>query len=360
LVVALARAVEAVAPTVRVPPRAFDVTRVPDHLRITFAVHDDTDAVVAGGKDLDDIKRRLRAKMRAAVARATPLEERRGITAWDFGDVPRRVDTVRGGHTVHGYPALLDDGDSISLRVFTTPELQERVMRGGVRRLLLLAVPVSKRAVEADLTNRDKLMLARFAPQTAGAIASDCVAAVADRLVVEHGDVWTRTDFDALIATARQQLPTRSATALRTAAEIVAVAGDVEAQLGKLVSASLAANVADARRHLARLVRDRFVITHGEHRLSDVLRYVTGIKRRVDKLPENPSKDLHKLSQVLSVEREYSSLLEALPRGDVDQRVVDVGWMLEELRVSVFAPSLGTSRPVSTKRVVAELAALRG
>ena len=123
-------------------------TRVPDHLRITFAVHDETDAVVGLGKDLDELKRQLRATLRSAVARATPVDERRGITGWDVGDLPRRVDTVRGDHTVYGYPALLDDGDSVSLRVFTTAELQERVMRGGVRRLLLLAVPVGKRAVE--------------------------------------------------------------------------------------------------------------------------------------------------------------------------------------------------------------------
>ncbi len=360
LVVALARAVEAAVPSVRVPPRAFDASRVPGHLRITFAVHDETDAVVGLGKDLAEVKRQLRATLRAAVARATPVDERRGITTWDVGDLPRRVDTVRGGHTVHGYPALLDDGDSVSLRVFTTAELQGRVMRGGVKRLLLLAVPVGKRAVETHLNNRDKLMLSRFAPQSATSIATDCVAAVADRLVVEYGEVWTTAQFDSLVATARRQLPLRSAIALRTASEIVALAADIEEQLAKLISASVAPNVADVRRHLARLVRDRFVVVHGEHRLSDVLRYVNGIKRRLDKLPENPAKDLHKLAEVSKVEREYSSLLASLPPGDVGQDVVDLGWMLEELRVSVFAPSLGTSRPVSTKRVVAELVALRG
>jgi ATP-dependent helicase HrpA len=152
----------------------------------------------------------------------------------------------------------------------------------------------------------------------------------------------------------------RSAVALRTAAEIVAAAADVEEHLAKLISASVAPNVADVRRHLARLIRDRFVVAHGEHRLADVLRYVNGIRRRLEKLPENPAKDLHKLAEVRNVEREYSSLLESLPRGDVGHEVVDLGWMLEELRVSIFAPSLGTNRPISTKRIVAELVALRG
>ena len=290
----------------------------------------------------------------------TPIDERRGITTWDVGDLPRRVDTVRGGHTVHGYPALLDDDNSVSLRVFTTAELQQRVMRGGVKRLLLLAVPVGKRAVEAQLANRDKLMLARFAPQTATAIATDGIAAVADRLVTEHGEVWTAAQFDSLVATARRQLPMRSATALHTAAGIVAAAAEIEEHLAKLISPSVAPNVTDVRQHLARLVREHFVIAHGEHRLADVLRYVNGITRRLDKLPENPAKDLHKLAEVRKVERDYSALLASLPPGDVDSEVIDLGWLLEELRVSVFAPSLGTSRPVSTKRIVAQLVALRG
>ena len=317
LSVALARAVEAAVPSVRVPARAFAVARVPDHLRISFAVHDDADEVVAIGKDLSEIKRRLRATLRAAVAKATPVEERRGITKWDVGDLPRRIDTVRGGHTVHGYPALLDDGNSVSLRVFTTAELQERVMRGGVKRLLLLAVPVGKRAVETHLSNRDKLMLARFTPQTANSIASDCVATVADRLVAEHGEVWTASEFDALVAEARRQLPLRSSIALRRTADIIAVAAEIERQLAKLISPSVAPNVADVRRHLARLVAAGFVVAHGEHRLDDVLRYVNGIKRRLEKLTESPAKDLHKLAEVLEVEREYSSLLDSLPPGDV-------------------------------------------
>jgi len=360
LAVALARAVEAAVPSVRVTPRAFDAGRVPDHLRITFAVHDDTDAVVGLGKDLDEIRRRLSTRLRSAVARATAIEERRGIIAWDVGDLPRRVDTMRAGHTVHGYPALLDDGDSVSLRVFTTADLQTRVMRGGVKRLLLLAVPVGKRAVESRLANRDKLMLARFTPQTADAIAVDCITAVAERLVVEQGEVWTGAQFDSLVSVARKHLPSRSAEALHSAAEIVAVAAEIEQQLAKLISPTVAPNVGDVRQHLARLVRQGFVVAHGEHRLADVLRYVTGIKRRLDKLPENPAKDLHKLAEVRRIEREYSSLLAALPPGDVSQDVVDLGWLLEELRISIFAPSLGTSRPVSTKRIATELAAVRG
>jgi ATP-dependent helicase HrpA len=359
LVVALARALEKVAPSpVRVPRQAFDTSRLPPHLRIGFAVHDQTGAVVGGGKDLNDVKRALRAQMRAEVASVTTLQERRGITSWDFGDLPERIDTERGGHTVHGYPAVLDDGNSVSLRVFTNAQLQARVMRGGVTRLLLLAVPVGKRAIEAQLTNSHRLAVARFGLQTADGIAADCVTAVADRLVADAGEVRTAAGFESLVRVARRELPQRGAAALRAAADIIAAAARIDDRLSTLVSDSVSANVADIRRHLRRLVRAGFVAAHGAHRLDDVLRYVRGIERRLEKVPENPAKDLHKLADVLAVERRYADLLDAVPAGEVTPEMVDVGWTLEELRVSVFAPSLGTARPVSPKRITADF--LRG
>jgi len=105
-------------------------------------------------------------------------------------------------------------------------------------------------------------------------------------------------------------------------------------------------------------VRARFVVDHGEHRLADVLRYLNGIKRRLDKLTESPAKDLHKLAEISKIEGEYSSLLQSLAPEAVTPEVVELGWLLEELRVSIFAPSLGTARPVSTKRITAQLVAL--
>ena len=157
LAVALARAVEAVVPSVRVPARAFDATRVPDHLRVTFAVHDETDAVVGLGKDLDELKRRLRATLRAAVARATPLDERRGITGWDVGDLPRRVDTgARRPYGARLPGTARRRRQRLAACLHHGRRLQERVMRGGVKRLLLLTVPVGKRAVETNLANREQ------------------------------------------------------------------------------------------------------------------------------------------------------------------------------------------------------------
>ena len=109
----------------------------------------DADGVVHDADDdLDAIRARLAPEARAAIADLAPIDERRGIVTWDVGTVPQVVEMSQRGHAVRGYPALLDDDDSVSLRVLTNPDLQQRVMRGGVRRLLLLTAAPSTRDVQ--------------------------------------------------------------------------------------------------------------------------------------------------------------------------------------------------------------------
>ena len=124
------------------------------------------------------------------------------ITKWNFGELPHEVTTMRADVPVRGYPALLDDGDSVSIRVFTTPNLQAKVMRNGVRRLLLIAVPVAKRAIERDLTSGLRLAVAQSRSLTLEQLADDCLTAAADRVIADFGALpYTATDFDDLART---------------------------------------------------------------------------------------------------------------------------------------------------------------
>ncbi|MEY4174794.1 MAG: hypothetical protein RI900_1959 [Actinomycetota bacterium] len=329
---------------VRVPPTAFDPDRVPGHLRITFGVHDDRGNAIASGKDLVALQRSLAATVRSSVARAAPIEERKGITSWDFGDLPRTVETERSGAVVRAYPALLDDGDSVSIRVLTSAALQQRVMRTGVRRLLLIAVPVGKRAVGRD---------------TSTSLLPDCCVAAADAVIHRHGDVpYTRSDFEVLLAAARDELPAEAARLLRLANEVRSAAAGVRSRLDRLVAPAVAAGANDARAQLERLTRDGFVLTAGGARLADVVRYVKAIDHRLARLPEAPQKDAMNLREVAALERRYTELLRRTAREDVTAEMVDVGWMLEELRVAVFAQTLGAAKGISATRVGRALAAL--
>ena len=346
LVDALADTVHKVTGVV-VPARAFDIDRVDPHLRITFAVHDSAGAVVASGRDLDALRTALAARTRAAIARVAPVDERKGIVTWDIGDLDPVVETTRDGLTVRGYPALVDDGDSVSIRVFTRPELQARVMRGGVRRLLLLAVPVGKRALESTLP-----------PGTTSTevLRGDCVMAAADDLIdAAGGPMWDAARFEALVATARDEMPALAARLLRTAAEIQRTADRTRAVLRGLSAPTVADSVADIGRHLDRLTYPGFVTATGRERLGDVLRYVRAIEFRAGRLPAEAARDRSRMAEILPLERRYARLLDGLPVDRQTPEFVGLGWTLEELRVSLFAQTLGAARGASTTKVARAL-----
>jgi ATP-dependent helicase HrpA len=346
---------------VHVPMQAFEPSKVPTHLRLHFAVDDDKGKVLAVGDDLPGLRTLLATRVRAAVARETAIEERKGITTWDFDDLPRMVETSRDGMVVRGYPALLDDVDSVSIRVLTNPDLQARVQRTGVRRLLTLAVPVSKRAVERDLTNAAKLAVARDGTVSLETLEGECITAAADDVLARHGGpTWTADGFDALSRAARDELADRAATGLKAATEVCAAANEVRARLDRLVAPAVLASADDARAQLARLVHPGFVVTAGLARLTDLVRYVKAIDHRLAKLPEDPHRDQARLRDVVALEQRYVRLLQRTPRADVTAELVELGWSLEELRVSVFAQGLGAARGVSAPKIAKQLAAFGG
>jgi ATP-dependent helicase HrpA len=364
---ATGRLVDAVAETltqvsrVIVPADLFDGARVPQHLRVTFDVLDADGNSLGRSKDLDVLRRRLNPQLRSAIAAASPVAERSGITAWDLGELPQVVETLHDGHLVRGYPALVDDRDSVTLRVLTNAELQTRVMRTGVRRLVMLAVPVGRRAAEAQLTNSLRLAIAGGAAGSLDELVLDSVTAAADSIVRSAGQLpWDDQAFTELVRIARNEMPTRAASALRIAATAIAAATALDARLTKLVAPAVQPSADDARAQLRRLVRPGFITATGVDRLDDIVRYLAGIDRRIDKLPEDPSRDQQRTRQIVALERRYMALLDGLGRSGVTPEVIELGWSLEELRISEFAQVVGTKRPVSPQRIVAELSRLGG
>jgi ATP-dependent helicase HrpA len=346
----------------RIPPEAFDATKVPAHLRITFSVESDDGAPLAVGTDLEALRRLLSARLRSAIAEVTPGIERAGIVRWDFGSLPKSIETLRAGNVVLGFPALLDDTDSVSIRVFTNPAVQARAMTTGLRRLLLLTVTVPRKPLERELPNAVRLAVAANGMNPA-ALADDCVVAAADEVLSHRradfdAGPWDETGFDVLYSAARAGMPRIAAAAMSTAGDILVAAVQVRHRLDRLITPAVAPAVADAREQLARLVHPRFVTASGARRLPDVLRYVHAIDRRLEKLPSDPGRDAQRMREVQALEQRYRRTLEQLSRAQVTADVVEVGWMLEELRVGLFAQALGTSGPASVQRVGRELARL--
>jgi ATP-dependent helicase HrpA len=356
---ALAAAVNAVA-DVKVTGSSFDRSVVPDHLRLHFVVSDDEGTVHAVGTDLEAIKAQLAGSVRESIAAAAPIEERRGIVSWDLGDLPRVVESTDRAMDVKAYPALLDVGDSVALRVVTTPELQQRIMRGGVRRLLLLDGAPTRSSIVRKLDNGDRLAIAS-GDIDLGEVSGDCVAAAVDRVMTDHGSLpWTEAEFDSLRRAVRDATPGLAANALHKAARVIAAASEARDRLASLHAAALRPSVDDANLHLGRLVHPGFVLGAGIERLDDIERYVRAIVYRLDHLAGAGERDRRHMAEIVPLEQRYGNIVDNAGPGKLPAEIVDVRWQLEELRVATFAQPLMVKRPgqpaVSAKRIAATLA----
>ncbi|MER7503585.1 ATP-dependent RNA helicase HrpA [Nonomuraea pusilla] len=331
---------------VRVPRDAWQLDQVPDHLRITYRVIDERKRTVAEDKDLDALKRRLAPRLRRTLSEAGDDIERTGLRGWSFGTLPKVFEQGR----MKGYPALVDARDSVSIKIFETEAEQRRSHWTGTRRLLLLNVTNPAKSLLGGLSNQAKLALSRSPHGGAVALFDDVVNAAVDKLMHDlGGPAWDPAGFDRLHQHVRAELHDTAAEVLGRVEQILSVWHAAGTRLDALRPG---AATDDVRDQLGRLVYPGFVAATGYRRLPDILRYIRAVERRLTKLPEEPWRDEEWMQRVHKVEDDYHDLLEKLPparRGDPD--VVEVRWMIEELRVSFFAQTLGTPTPVSEKRI---------
>ncbi|THA67703.1 ATP-dependent RNA helicase HrpA [Streptomyces sp. A0642] len=341
----------------------FDLSRVPDHLKITFRVVDERRRKVAEDKDLEALRVQLRPKARQALSKAAAATagpsgesiERSGLTDWTIGTLDRVFETRRAGQPVKAFPALVDQGETVAVRLFDTEAEQQQAMWRGTRKLILLNIPVNPAKFASDkLTNQQKLALSRNPHGSIQALFDDCATAAADRLIAAHGGpAWDEASFRKLYDKVRADLVDLTVRTIGQVQQILAAWQACERRLKSTNSLVLINNVTDVRDHLARLVPPGFVTLTGLRRLPDLMRYLVAEDRRLQQMPTNAQRDTTRMEKVHEMQDEYAWLLEQLPQGrPVPQEVLDIRWMIEELRVSYFAHALGTAFPVSDKRIV--------
>jgi ATP-dependent helicase HrpA len=352
---------------VTVPREAWRWDHVPEHLRITFRVLDGDGTVAGTGKDLGELRarlaRRTRAARSAALAASDPTEglptavERTGLTSWDpIGEeLPAVVRTTTAdGHQVVGYPALVDAGETVSVRVFGSPGEQAAAMWTGTRRLALLGVPSPARQVRRTLGNTDSLVLGRGPHGSLDALLADCLDAAADVVLrAAGGPKWTAEGFAALREAVRAQVTGALVDVVSSVTSVLAAATEAGARLADVRAPGVESSLADVRAQLAALVYPGFVAATGAARLPDLTRYLRAVARRLETLPRDPVRDRDWMARVHEVRAEYDALLAALPPGrPLTPQVAEIRWMIEELRVSFFAQELRTRYPVSEKRIL--------
>ncbi|WP_405519045.1 ATP-dependent RNA helicase HrpA [Streptomyces canus] len=342
----------------------FDWTRVPEHLRITFRIVDERRRNLAEDKDLEALRLKLRPKARQALSQAAAATasreggeslERKGLTDWTIGTLTRVFETRRAGQPVKAYPALVDDGDTVSVRLFDTEAEQAEAMWKGTRRLIVRNIPVSPAKFASEkLTNPQKLALSSNPHGSIQALFDDCATAAADKLIGDFGGpAWDEESYRKLYDKVRAEIVDTTVRTVGQVQQVLAAWQACERRLKAVRSPALLANLADVRAQLDALVKPGFVTATGLRRLPDLMRYLVAADRRLQQMPTNVQRDTTRMEKVHEMQDEYAWLLEQLPQGrPVPQQVLDVRWMIEELRVSYFAHALGTAYPISDKRIV--------
>jgi ATP-dependent helicase HrpA len=340
---------------VRVAPDDFDLDKLPPHLRITFRVVDGI-KVVASGKDLAALQRQLRPKVRATLsARATALTKT-GVTSWDFGPLPK----IFTDGEVKAYPALVDAGatgnpsGTVDVRLFETAAAAARAMRAGTRRLVLLAVKSPANEVAKRLTTAQKLVLSDNPHGSVAALFTDCVSCAVDGLIAEAGGpAWDAAAFDRIVEHVRPRLHAATYDVVTWAEEILRGAHEARMRLGALRSPALEPAVVDIRAQLDGLIAPGFLTAAGTGRLPALARYVKAVGRRLDKLADNAGRDAQQMAVVHRVQDAYARALSSLPpEARASNPAREIRWQIEELRVSLFAQTIGTPVPVSERRIM--------
>ena len=335
--------------SIEIPPGAIDLDDLPLHLRPNFRVIDDNDQPLAIGGDLEALRALLDDQVRNALDASAHDLEQTGLTSWSFGEIPREVEIEGSGHSVTAYPSLVDEGESVSLRLLPSRAEQRASMWAGTRRLLILNRPGVSKPLRALLTNEVKLALLKSPYESPTEWMDDLVACAVDDIMQERdAPAWTATAWDKLLHHVRDDLPKRIGRLGAISADILRDLDRLEARLATRTDAKFAVSVTDIRYQLDGLVYPGFLTGVGARNLPKIRRYVEAAAHRVERLPEEPQRDADKTRRVQALDRRHDTLVDQL---GLTPALEDVLWQLQELRVSLFAQHVGTDGPVSEQRI---------
>lgn len=337
--------------------------QVPDHLKMTFRVVGEKHKTLREGKDLTALKLQLKDKVQETLsAVADDGLEQSNLHIWSFGKLPEFYEQKRGGYSMKAYPALVDEKDSVAIRLFDSEQEQRQAMWQGTRRLLLLNIPSPIKYLHEKLPNKAKLGLYFNPYGRVLDLIDDCISCGIDKLIAEHGGpVWQEENFVRLQELVRGELNETVVGVAKQVEQILTAVFNINKRLKGRVDISLALALSDIKTQLGALVYRGFVTNNGWKRLPDTLRYLQAIERRLEKLAIDPHRDRAQMIRVEQVQQAWQQWLNKLPPKRLqDDEVKEVRWMIEELRVSLFAQQLGTPYPVSDKRILQTIEQLSG
>ena len=326
---------------VDVPLDAFRPDSAPPHLSMNYLVIDEHGRQLALGRNLAELKNTLRDEVEAVLQDEAPMPEGERFTGWTFGDLEEMMELGRGGHTLVGYPALVDAGDGVTLQVFDSPEKAKDIHRGGVHRLLSIAFKERIRDLEKALS-RDPAL---------GPLKEDVIVAALDRTFLSESLPMTAKDFAGRVTEGRNRFNLIAQEIMRLATAIITEQRELQK---RLVTAAKAFPIPadDVKQQLVRLLPPHFVSQTPYERLQHFPRYLKATGLRLDKLRADPSRDARLLAEFAPLHSAWQrEAVARMKQGTQTPEIEQFRWLLEELRVSLFAQEVRTPVPVSVKRL---------
>ena len=332
----------------------FDPVALPAHFRMRFRLHDEQGRTLAAGRDLAALRGQWEGQAREAFSRKTDLElTREDVTSWDFEDIPAQVRSEGG---LMAFPALVDLGDAVALRVFERSDEAREAHRDGVVRLLRNALASDMKQARRRLPIGNPLAL-KYAPLgSVDSLREDLVEGGFADLMERHAlDVRTGGAFETLRAQCSRELFGAAVERLKLAEPIIEAQAELKPWLEPPLIGFARASYDDLREQLAHLLEPGCLRELPTSRLAHFPRYVKAMRLRAERLRQDPAKDQQRMLQVLPYWRDY---LKHRAGGTDPAALAELRWLIEEWRVSLFAQELKTAEPVSAKRLARALEAV--
>jgi ATP-dependent helicase HrpA len=329
-----------------VPVDSFRPDSAPPHLHMNFRVVDEEGRQLDMGRNLPELKRALGTLTEEILQQEAPVDEGERYTGWTMGDLPELMEIQRGGHTLMGYPALVDDGEEgaeagVTLQVFDSPEKARELHRAGVLRLLAIAFRDRIRDIERSLA-KDVVL---------GSLKGEVVAAALARAFLQESVPTTQAQFARRLDDGRSRFTLIAQEIARAAGGILAEEVSLKKKLA-LTAKAFPRQGEDVKQQIARLLAPGWLARTPWERLQHLPRYLKAASLRLDKLRADPARDARLAAELASLEQPYRREAAARARhGAPGAEFEQFGWLLEELRVSLFAQELKTPVPVSVKRL---------
>jgi ATP-dependent helicase HrpA len=343
---------------IKITSENWQLEQVPEHLKMNFSIIDSNNNEIASSKDLDTLKQQLKTQLQQVLSSITINKkdnsiEQNNLTNWTFGKLPDVYEEKEKNYTIKAYPAIIDNQNSVSIKLVDNQLEQQRLTKLGLRRLLMLNIPSPIKYLHEKLPNKSKLSLYFNSFGNVLMLIDDCIACGIDYLIETNNKaIHSTDDYQQLLDYTKTHINEIVVDIAQQVELILTLHFSINKKLKGGVDLSLAFALSDIKQQINKLVYRGFVAQSGYRRLNDISRYLAAIEKRIEKLFQNMARDRQSMSIIEDVQSQYDNWINSLSNNQrLDTKVTDIRWMIEELRVNLFAQQLGTSYPISAKRI---------